>query len=180
MMLDDDTVGEINIRLYWLEDGIYQEISRNQFYPKEYVKIESVLVDQGGKIRHEIDGCTGKLVNKKVLSNGMTVKKLDIENNRVVLAKGAILKLDTQVEVEGNIIMKEEDKILPIIDNVRMINYDNGDVMLSDGTSYKLYKDVDVIGCVHKINSDESYDLCKYIQRIGGDKVVMSDESKLT
>lgn len=180
MMLEGDTAGEVNIKVSWLEDGVYQEIPRSQFYPKEYMKIESVLVDKGGKIRQEIDGRTGKLVNKKVLSNGISVKKLDIANNKVVLANGAILKLGSQVEVEGNIIMKQEGKILPIIDNVCMINYDNGDVMLSDGTNVKLYQDVDVIGCVHKINSNESYDLCKYIQRIIGNKIVMSDESKLT
>ncbi len=179
MITKGDTAGEINVKVSWLEDGEYREITASQFYAKEYVKIESLIVDKKGKLIEEIDKNTGKIVNKKVLSKGRVVRKLDIANEKVVLEGGAILKLGRNARVEGNIILKDKGVILPIIDNISMINYENADVILADGTELKLYKDVDIIGNVCDLRNNKVYDLCKYIQKISGKRITLSDGRRL-
>ena len=178
-VLCGDTAGEVDIRVLWLEDGEYTYVPRAQFYSKKYASIESAVVDNKDELVQMIDKETGKIIRKKVLKYNMPVVKLDLKNNIAQLKYGVVLNIDENVEIEGNILIKENSVIMPILNNVELIDYKEKVVKLANGSEMKLYDDVDVVGCIKDNVNNKIYDLCKYIQEISGNTVVLSDGMEL-
>ncbi len=161
------------IKIEWLEDGEYREIPKTQLYPKEYTKIMSAVINTKGTDEQRINKTSGKLVGKKVTTNGKNMNTFEIgySNNNATTIKinGTSYTIGTNCKIEGCIIYNENGVYEPITQNVTKIDYTNNKVTLRNGSKWDLYGDVNIVGrAIVTKNSSGSdvydvYDLGRYI-----------------
>ena len=177
------------VKVEWLEDHVYQEIHKEQLYPKEYVKMESAVVNTTGTNAQEIEQSTGEYINKKVITNGQVLKKFVLNNTNTT---ATITKMDNTTEnitidgsitdghgkLEGWLVYKNNKVMEPITENVSSIDYDTKTVTFKDGSTWGLYTDVEIVGRLMKYSSkteyEKVYDLGRYITDANNRK--LSDE----
>ncbi|MBP5426416.1 MAG: hypothetical protein J6Y29_00720 [Clostridiales bacterium] len=190
IIIEAYNLGNGEFKIEWMEDGQYQELPKTQLYPKEYAKISSAVINSVGTDGQSI-GDNGKLINKKVITNGQNMReckiiysndvanevKIDNKNYTIIHEDndahrvGARLSNGNYCTIEGWIIYNTNDVVEPIIENVDNINYSSNKVTLRNGSVWDLYstKGVDIVGrvVVRKEGSKEIYkvyDLGRYIE----------------
>lgn len=191
-----------NFKLEWMEDRGYQEVPKTQLYPKEYVKISSAVINSVGTDKQTIAN-NGKLINKKVITNGQNMTSCSIgysndvastvtiggrtytiihENNSAHRVGATLPSTNNLCTIEGWIVYNTNNVVEPIIENVSSINYSNNKVTLRNGSEWALYADkgVDMVGRVVVRKEDgkevyKVYDLGRYI--INGSSKLSDGES---
>ena len=176
-----------NVRVEWQEDLTYQEIHKEQLYPKEYVKMESAVINSKGTDGQEVFKTTGEYIKKKVITNGQVIKTFSLNTDSTV---ATITKMDNSnlnVTIDGTIsdghakleawlVYKDTKVIEPLTENVQSINYNTKKVTLKDNSIWNLYEEVEVVGRIMILSSSKEYtdvyDLGRYITNAANRRII--------